>query len=114
MRKLMLLAAVLAMVAVAAVPALAQVSFGLGDQAAESGSVEQEFSVSGAGDNSNQCVGFQGFGNTGNLQNAQGALQYASEGDVAFEGGGFAFAPESELECQQSVEQAAAASSFSK
>ncbi len=107
----MLLAALLAMMLVVAVPAIAQVEFGLGDQASESGGVGQSFAVGNEGDNSNQCVGFQGFGNTGNLQNAQGALQYSSEGDVEFTGGTFAFGPESELECQQAVEQAAAASS---
>ncbi len=112
MKKVMLLAALLAMMLVAAVPAIAQVSFELGGQAAESGEVEQEFEVANTGANSNQCVGFQGFGNTGNLQNSQGALQYSSEGGVAFEGGSFEFAPASGTSCEQAVQQSAAASSF--
>lgn len=69
MKRLMLLAAVLAMLAVAAVPALAQ----RGDrdrdgggisqeseQDADSGDVNQPFTVTGGGDNSNQCVDIQG------------------------------------------------------
>ncbi len=112
LRRIILVLSLVAMLALVAVPAIAQVELGVGDQASESGGVEQEFSVANEGDNSNQCVGFQGFGNTGNLQNSQGALQYASVGDTAFEGGGFAFGPESELECTQAVEQASAASSF--
>ncbi len=107
----MLLAALLAMMLVVAVPAIAQVSLGVGDQATESGEIEQEFEVANVGDNSNQCVNFQGFGNTGNLQNSQGVLQYDSEGDVAFEGGSFEFAPASGVSCEQAVQQSAAASS---
>ena len=86
------------------------VHFSSGDQESVSGDVEQEFSVTNTGNNSNQCVGFQGFGNSGNLQNTQGALQFDSWGDVGFGGGGFDFAPEAETNCTQQVQQSSAAS----
>ena len=77
----------------------------------ETGDVTLDTSVSGSGDNSNQCVAPLQFGNTGNLQNAQGFLQYnSSADDVEFEGSEFVFAPEQSVVCGQSVEQAAAAS----
>ena len=38
------------------------------EQDAESGDVDQDFSVTGTGDNSNQCVSTQGVANTGNTQ----------------------------------------------
>ena len=38
------------------------------EQDAESGDIDQDFSVTSTGDNSNQCVGTQGVTNTGNTQ----------------------------------------------
>src|SRR5215210_1247730 len=78
MRKLMLLAALLAMLVVAAIPAIAQVEQGF-DQETESGDVDQSFNITGGGDNSNQCVNVTGDANTGNLQTETGFIQYASE-----------------------------------
>src|SRR4051794_29893957 len=76
----------------------------------ETGDVTLDTSVTGSGDNSNQCVAPLQFGNTGNLQNEQGFLQYNSiADDVEFGGSSFEFAPEQAVECTQSVEQAAAA-----
>lgn len=49
MKKLMLVAAMLALLAVVAIPAIAQVGNGIG-QGAESEEVELEFSVSNTGD----------------------------------------------------------------
>ena len=80
MRKLMLLAALLAMLALAAVPVIEQVSQE-DEQEGESGELNQDFSVTGSGDNSSQCVGIQGVGNTGNPQNITDILQYASTAD---------------------------------
>src|SRR5215210_4627704 len=80
MKKLILLAALLAMLAVAAMPAIAQVNQE-SEQEAESGDVDQSFTVSGEGDNSNQCVGITGVANTGNAQNQRGLIQYSSEAD---------------------------------
>jgi hypothetical protein len=39
------------------------------EQDADSGDVDQDFSVTSSGDNSNQCVGTQGVANSGNAQN---------------------------------------------
>lgn len=111
MRKMMLLAAVLAMAVVAAVPAIAQVSQE-SEQDAESGDVDQSFTITSGGDNSSQCVGFSGVANTGNAQNQIGVLQYASEADFEFEevGGSLDVSPEASTTCDQQVNQAATAS----
>src|SRR5918998_1677468 len=39
------------------------------EQEAESGDIDQDFDVTGSGDNSNQTVSTQGVANTGNAQN---------------------------------------------
>ena len=130
MRKFVLLAALLAMLAVAAVPALADRNNnhhhhhnnnGSGDPAitqdneqdADSGEVNQSFNVTGGGDNSNQCVGLQGVANTGNAQNQTSLIQYASEADdFDFEDSGASLevSPENSTTCDQQVNQAASAS----
>ncbi len=112
MKKLMMLAAMLALVALVAVPAIAQLEQEF-EQEAESGDVETEFSVENSGDNSNICASALQFGNTGNLQNVQGFVQYNTETeDIEVEGSSFTFEPSLEAECEQSIEQAAAASSW--
>jgi hypothetical protein len=113
MRKLMLLAAVLAMVVVAAAPVIAQVNGPVfDDQEAESGGIETETALEIEGNNNNQCAGLLQFGNTGNVLNQQGFTQYDT-GDGGGAGGpGVSFAPENETECEQAVQQAAAASSW--
>jgi hypothetical protein len=111
MKKLMMLAALLAMLVVAAVPALAQVGQEF-EQEADSGDVDQSFTITGGGDNSNQCVGVSGNANTGNLQSETGILQYASEIEE-FEqddvGNDLSVGGTSEVTCDQQVNQAAAA-----
>jgi hypothetical protein len=112
MKKLMLLAALLAMVIVAAVPAIAQIEQD-NEQEADSGEVSQNFSVTGGGDNSNQCAGVQGVANTGNAQNQTNFLQYASTvDDFEFDevGGSIEVSPENSTSCDQQVNQAATAS----
>src|SRR4028119_1558561 len=112
MKKLMLLAAVLAMVVVAAVPAIAQIGQEF-EQETESDDVDQSFTVTSEGDNSNQCVGIQGVANTGNAQNQIGVLQYGSEsGDFEFDevGSTITVSPENSTVCDQQVNQAATAS----
>ena len=112
MKKVMLIAALLAMVLVAAVPAIAQVTNEVGAAEQESGEVEVEFSVENTGDSSSQCVGANQFANTGNISNSSGVLQYASEADdFEFAGNEVSFEPEFEQACEQSVEQSSAASS---
>ena len=111
MKKLMLLAALLAMLAVAAIPAIAQVGQE-SEQEAESGDLDQSFTITSEGDNSNQCVGIQGVGNTGNAQNLTDVIQYGSEADdFEFEevGSTIDVSPTNETTCDQQVNQAASA-----
>jgi hypothetical protein len=112
MKKLVLLAALLAMLAVAAVPAIAQISQET-EQDAESGELDQSFTVTSSGDNSNQCVGIQGVGNTGNSQNVIDLIQYGSTADeFEFEevGSTIDVSPTNSTTCEQQVNQAASAS----
>jgi hypothetical protein len=112
MKKLVLLAALLGMLALAAIPAIAQVTQE-SEQEGESSELNQDFSVTGSGDNSNQCVGIQGVGNTGNAQNLTDVLQYGSTADeFEFEevGSTITVSPESSTTCDQQVNQAASAS----
>ena len=108
----MLLAALLAMLAVAAIPALAQVTQET-EQEGESGDLDQSFEVTGSGDNSNQCVGIQGVGNTGNSQNVIDVIQYDGEvDDFEFDevNSSIDVSPTNTSECTQEVNQAASAS----
>jgi len=105
----MLLAALLAMAVVAAVPAIAQVTQSP-EQEAASGDSSQNFTVTGGGDNSNACQGIQGVNNTGNALNQTNVLQYASFGEVEVSGGNFEISPSQTTTCDQKVNQAASAS----
>src|SRR5919199_5109127 len=106
----MMLAAMLALLLLVAVPAIAQVGFGAGQRIGDTGNVEANLTVSSTGDSSNQCVPAIQFGNTGNVQNAQGFLQYNSTADdIEFSGSSFAFTPSLTNTCKQQVQQAAAA-----
>ena len=111
MRKMMMLAALLAMLVVAAIPAIAQVEQPF-EQEADSGDVDQSFSVTGGGDNGSQCVNVTGNTNTGNLQTETGILQYDSEIEE-FEqddvGNDLTVTGSSPITCDQQVNQAAAA-----
>ena len=131
MKKLMILAAMLAMLMVAAIPALAQRGDGDRDhrhhffdrdgggisqeseQDAESGDVDQSFTVTSEGDNSTQCAGVQGVGQTGNAQNVIDLIEGFSEADdFEFDevGSDITASPESDTTCDQQVNQAASAS----
>ena len=110
MKKLMLLAAMLALLLLAAIPAIAQVSEEFGQEIEDTGNVSLNTNVTSTGDNGNQCVAPLQFGNTGNVQNAQGFLQYASTSDdIEFEGSSMTFSPTLTNSCTQQVQQAAAA-----
>ena len=112
MKKLMLLAALLAMLIVAAVPAIAQIGQE-SEQETESGEVDQSFEVSSTGDNSTQCANIQGVGQTGNVQNQTSLIQYGSEADdFEFDevGSTITVSPENSTTCDQQVNQAASAS----
>ncbi len=108
MRKLMLLAAMLALVAAA--PAIAQVSQGFSEEDVESGDVEPTVEISNAGNNVNLCPTVLQSANSGNVQNEQGVTQYQTEvDDIEFEGSTITFEVSAEGECTQTIEQAAAA-----
>ena len=112
MKKLMLLVAVLAMMMLAAAPVIAQVANEFDDQELESGEIETETSLSIEGNNNNQCAGLLQFGQTGNFGNMQGTDQYDNpELEQEFAGPEIEVAPENATECEQAVQQAAAASS---
>jgi hypothetical protein len=114
LKKLMMLAAMLALVLAVAAPAIAQVANGAGNEN-ESGDVAGSFSVQSTGNNSDQCVTPLQFGNTGSNQNGQAFLQYNSTADDLSGGGSvFTFAPELTAPCTQAVQQSSAASSTPK
>jgi hypothetical protein len=110
LKKVMLLAALLAMAVVAAVPAIAQVTQSP-EQKVESGKSSQNFTVTGGGNNSNACQGIQGINNTGNAVNSTNVLQYASPSEVEVsDSGNFAISPSQTTTCKSDVNQAASAS----
>jgi hypothetical protein len=82
------------------------------EQSADSGDLNQSFNVTGGGANSNQCVGGQQVGNTGNAQNQIGVIQYGSQADdFSFEDSGASInvSPTNMTRCDQQVNQAASA-----
>ena len=84
--------------------------FGDNEQSAESGDVDQDFDVSGTGDNSNQSVGIQGVANTGNVQNQIGISQFGSDADdFEFDdvGSSIEVSPTNRTSSDQEVNQAA-------
>jgi nitrogenase subunit NifH len=111
MRKLMLLAAMVAIVLVAAAPAIAQVSQGFSQEDVESGGVSPAVGISNTGNNVNLCPTIHQSANSGNVQNEQGVVQYQVEiGDIGFGGSSITFETESAGECTQTIQQAASAS----
>ncbi len=125
MRKLMMLGAMLAMVLVAAAPAIAQigtqdeddeesssspVTQEFSEEDVESGDVEPTVDISNTGNNANLCPTVLQSANSGNVQNEQGVVQYQDEvDDIEFEGSNITLSPEAEAECVQRIEQTAAA-----
>src|SRR5215203_5949536 len=86
MKKLMLVAAMLALALVVAVPAMAQLASGVG-QSPDSGDVALGFDVANKGNYASQCTPAIQFGNTGNFDNGSSFVQYDGEIDD-FEPGG--------------------------
>ncbi len=110
--RLMVLAALLTMLIVAAIPAVAQVGQEA-EQETESGDVDQSFSATSEGDNSSQCANIQGVANTGNAQNQLDLIQYGSEADdFEFDevGSTITTSPVNTATCDSQVNQAASAS----
>ena len=110
LKKLVLLGAMVAMVVVAAAPAIAQVGQGFGESRVTSGKSSPSFSVSNKGNNVSLCPTGQQVGQTGQVANEQGALQYESKADdIGFSGSSVELTPAETAECTQTIEQAAAA-----
>jgi hypothetical protein len=106
----MLLAVVLAMVLVAAAPAIAQVGQGFSESRNKSGTASPSFSVSNKGNNVNLCPTGQQTAQTGNVLNEQGADQYRTKtDDIDFSGSEITVTPDTTAECTQEIRQAAAA-----
>ena len=104
----------MAMLALAAIPAIAQVTQE-SEQEGEAGDLDQSASQTQSGDNSISCVNDQLTGNTGNAQTVNNALQYASEGSPSPSGSAtIELIPNEDVEevftCDAMVNQAASAS----
>jgi LPXTG-motif cell wall-anchored protein len=116
LRKLMLLAAVLAMALSTTVPAVAQVGQE-NEQEGESGEVDQSFTITGSDDSANQCAALLGGAQSGNSQNQIGVVQERSASDdVEFDetGSDITLNPELAEECEQIINQAAASAAAPK
>src|SRR5919199_6588952 len=115
MKKLMLVVAMLAVVLVAAAPAIAQVAQGFGESRVTSGSASPKVEVKNTGDNVNLCPVVQQIAQTGNVANEQGVPQFKSTADdLDFTGSSLTVGTANEpatltATCTQTIEQAAAA-----
>jgi len=110
LKKLALLGAIVAMVVVAAAPAVAQVGQGFSERRVTSGTASPKTEVSNKGNNVNLCTELLQAAQTGNVANEQGALQYQSKSDdIDFSGSSVELTPAAVAECTQTIEQAAAA-----
>ena len=110
MRKLMLVVAMLAIVLVAAAPAIAQVAQGFSESRITSGKASPSVAVSNKGDNVSMCPSVQQVAQTGNVANEQGVTQYDTvTDDEDFSGSSITITPAETSECTQSISQAAAA-----
>ena len=108
-----MIAMILAMTLAVAIPALAIEVGQESEQESESGEVDQEFSVTGEGDNSNQCANIQGVAQTGNAQNQIDLLPvFSVADDFEFDevGSPIEESPTTTATCDQQVNQAASAS----
>jgi hypothetical protein len=115
MRKLMLVVAILAVVLVAAAPAIAQVSQEFSERRDTSGPASPKVEIKNTGDNVNECGPIQQIAQTGNVLNEQGVVQYFSTADdLDFTGSSISVGTENApadvtATCTQTTEQAAAA-----
>ncbi len=116
MKKLMLLAAMLALALVAAAPAIAQVGQEFSEEDVESGGVAPEVEIANKGNNVNLCAALLQSAQSGNVQNQQGVNQYQipEVDDIEFEGSSITLTPEAAQECEQVIQQAAAAAAPAK
>jgi hypothetical protein len=113
MRKLMMLAAMLALVLVVAVPAIAQVTQAPTETFVSGSNTNTGGSVTSTGDNSNTCAAQENFNNSGGVLNQQSVQQYASDigTGTLFLGPSFTNAPDQTAPCAPTVQQSASSSS---
>jgi hypothetical protein len=111
LKKLIMLAAILALALVAAVPAFAQLTSEL-EQEPESGDFSTGFTVANKGDYASQCTPAIQEGNTGNFDNSSSFIQYDGTADD-FEPGGIevGFGGSNSADCSSTIQQSSAASS---
>ena len=109
----MMVAAMLAMVLVVAVPAIAQVVQAPAETFVSGSNTNNAGSVTSGGNNANTCAAQQGFNNSGGLLNQQQLDQYASTigTGLIFTGSTFNNTPAQTVPCAPTVEQAASSSS---
>jgi hypothetical protein len=87
MRKLMLVVAMLAVVLIAAAPALADIGQKFSEKRNTSGPASPKAAISNTGNNANLCPTVQQVANTGNVLNEQGVVQYNdTTDDISFDG----------------------------
>jgi hypothetical protein len=114
LNKLLMLGAILALVLVATVPALAQVSNEIEQDDIASGDVALGFSVSNKGNYASQCTPASQFGNTGNFDNGHSFIQVGEKAKADdFEPGGIevGFGGSNSTSCPSTIQQSSAASS---
>jgi len=110
LKKLMMLGAIVAMVVVAAAPALAQVSNEFSERRDTSGTATPKVAISNTGKNANVCTALQQAAQTGQVLNEQGVVQYVSKADdLELAGSELGLTPSETAECTQQIQQAAAA-----
>jgi LPXTG-motif cell wall-anchored protein len=115
LKKLVLLGAIVAMVIVAAAPAVAQVAQGESEKSITSGKSAPSFSVSNKGNNVSLCPTGQQVGQTGQVANEQGVTQYNDKTeDISFGGSDITVTPSTSSQCTQEIKQAAAAKAAPK
>jgi hypothetical protein len=113
MRKMMLVAAMLALVLAVALPAVAQVVQAPTGTFVSGQNVNNAGSVTGGGDNSNTCAAQENFNNSGGVLNQPSLQQYATNSNSGpeFLAPTFTNAPQQTAGCAPAVQQAASSSS---
>jgi hypothetical protein len=110
----MMVAAMLALVLVVAVPAIAQVTQAPTQTFVSGSNTNTGGAVDSRGNNSNTCAAQENFNNSGGVLNQQQVQQYASDsGGILFLGPAFTNAPDQTVSCASTVQQSAASSSGS-
>src|ERR687885_3064142 len=98
----MMLASMVAIVLVAAAPAIAQVGQEFSEARNKSGAASPKVAISNKGNNVNLCAQLQQAVNTGQVLNEQGVTQYLTKtDDIDFTGSEIGLTPAETAECTQ-------------